>query len=303
MELRQLEHFVAVAEERSFTRAARRVNIVQSGLSMAIRSLEREVGADLFIRSSRRVVLTPAGRALLPAARRALAAMRDAREAVTGTERLLRGTLAVGSAPALPPAVDLPVVLACFRGQYPNVGLRVRQGSAPELLGAVRAGALDLGLIAWTGPAPRGVTAVPIARSPMVLVCAASHRFATRRRVAVADLRDERFVDFHRDWTIRVLADRIRAAAGIEHVPSIVVNDVPFLLGFVEQGLGVALVPRVVSRFPAQVRYVSLTPRQPEWQLVAAFAGSRPSGAAARALLGMLPRPGVANGTAGLSRR
>jgi len=111
--------------------------------------------------------------------------------------------------------------------------------------------------------------------------------------VDVAELRDERFIDCHRDWTIRHLADRILAAAGIERVPSIVVNDVPFLLGFVEHGLGVALVPRAVSRFPAQVRYVALRPRQPQWRLVAAFAGDRPSGAAVRALLGMLPRPRV----------
>ena len=293
MEVRQLEQFVAVAEEHSFTRAARRVNIVQSGLSMAIRTLERELGAALFVRGPKRVTLTPAGRALLPAARRALVAVRDAREVVVETERLLRGTLSIGSAPALPTLVDLPVVLAQFRSEYPNVGLRVRQGSAPEVMEAVRSGALDLGLIAWTDLVPHGVTAVPIASSPMVLVCATSHRFATRRRVAVTELRDESFVDCHRDWTIRVLADRILAAAGIEHVPSIVVNDVPFLLGFVEHGLGVALVPRVVSRFPAQVRYVSLSPRQPRWQLVVAFAGSRPSGAAARALLGMLPRRGV----------
>jgi hypothetical protein len=115
---------------------------------------------------------------------------------------------------------------------------------------------------------------------------------ARRRRVAVADLRDERFVDCHRDWTIRVIADRILAAAGIEHVPSIVVNDVPFLLGFVEQGLGVALVPRVVSRFPAR----AVRQAQPETAGVAARRGVRPSGAAARALLGMLPRPGVADG-------
>ena len=293
MEVRQLEHFVAVAEERSFTRAARRVHIVQSGLSMAIRTLEREVGAALFVRGPRLVTLTPAGRALLPPARRAIEAVRDAREAVAGTERLLRGTLSIGSAPALPTVVDLPVILARFRRDHPNVGLRVRQGSAPDLMEAVRSGALDVGLIAWIGPGPKGVTTVPIARSPMVLVCATSHRLAKRRRVAVASLRGECFVDCHREWTIRVLADRILAEAGIEHVPSIVVNDVPFLLGFVEHGLGVALVPHVLSRFPAQVRYLDLTPRQPQWQLVAAFAGDNPSGAAARALLEMLPRPAV----------
>jgi DNA-binding transcriptional LysR family regulator len=293
MEVRQLEQFVAVAEEHSFTRAARRVNIVQSGLSMAIRTLERELGGALFVRGPKRLTLTPAGRALLPAARRALVAVRDAREVVIETERLLRGTLSIGSAPALPTVVDLPVVLARFRSEYPNVALRVRQGTAPEVMEAVRSGVLDVGLIAWTEPAPAGVTAMPMARSSMVLVCATSHRLARRRQVAVAELRDETFVDFHRDWTIRRIADRILAAAGIERVPSIVVNDVPFLLGFVEHGLGVALVPRVVSRFPAQVRYVALRPRQPQWRLVAAFAGDRPSGAAARAFVGMLPRQEV----------
>ena len=293
MEVRQLEQFVAVAEESSFTRAARRMNIVQSGLSMAIRNLEREVGAALFVRGPRRLALAPAGRALLPAARRAIAAVRDAREAVVETEGLLRGTLSIGTAPALPTIVDLPIILARFRSQHPKVGLRVRQGSAPELMEAVRSGALDVGLIAWTGALPAGVTALPIARSPIVLVCAKSHPLATRRRVAVTELRGEQFVDCHPDWTIRVIADRILAAAGIEHLPSIVVNDVPFLLGFVEHGLGVALVPRVISRFPAQVRYISLSPRQPDWHLVAAFAGDRPAGAAARALLEMLPRPRV----------
>jgi DNA-binding transcriptional LysR family regulator len=290
MEVRQLEQFVAVAEEHSFTRAARRVNIVQSGLSMAIRTLERELGGALFVRGPKRLTLTPAGRALLPAARRALVALRDAREVVVETERLLRGTLSIGSAPALPTVVDLPVILARFRSEYPNVVLRVRQGSAPEVMEDVRSGALDVGLIAWTGPAPPGVTAMPLARSPMVLVCATSHRFAIRRRVAVAELRDESFVDCHRDWTIRRIADQILAAAGIQRVSSIVVNDLPFLLGFVEHGLGVALVPRVVSRFPAKVRYVALTPKQPQWRLVAAFAGDCPAGAAARALLGMFPQ-------------
>src|SRR5215510_4981374 len=93
MELRQLEHFVAVAEERSFTKAAHRTNIVQSGLSMSIRALEIEVGTKLFDRSARGVLLTPAGEAMLPAARRAIAAVDSARVSVGAAQGLLRGTL------------------------------------------------------------------------------------------------------------------------------------------------------------------------------------------------------------------
>jgi DNA-binding transcriptional LysR family regulator len=290
MELRQLEHFVAVAEAHSFTAAARRAHIVQSGLSMSIRALERELGAELFVRGPRGVALTAAGRELVPAARRALAAVRDAREVVAQTEGLLRGTLSIGSAPALPAVVDLAAILGRFRGAYPRVRIRVREDSAVALFDGVRSGTLDLGLMAWPGDPPRDVASVPIARSSMMLVCGASHPLATRRSVAVAELGGEEFVDFSRDWTIRAIVDRIFAAAGIERETAIVVNDVPFLLRFVEHGLGIALVPRVLSRFPARVRYVALGGRQPRWHLVAAFAGDRPAGAAVRALLAMLPR-------------
>ena len=93
MDLRQLEHFLAVAEEQHFTRAARRVNIVQSGLSASIRALEEELGAPLFIRSTRRVDLTAAGRVLAEEARRVLAAAQGARDAVAAVQGLAPGAV------------------------------------------------------------------------------------------------------------------------------------------------------------------------------------------------------------------
>ena len=96
MELRQLTHFLAVAEANHFTRAATRVHLTQSSLSSSIRALERELGTDLFVRSTRRVELTEAGRALLPAARRAVSAAEDGLDAVAGVRGLVRGQLAIG---------------------------------------------------------------------------------------------------------------------------------------------------------------------------------------------------------------
>src|SRR5580658_4103475 len=96
MELRQLDAFVAVAEERSFTRAAARLYLAQSGLSATIRSLERELHAPLFVRSTRRVELSPAGTILLPEARRTLASARAAKDAVAAVEDVQRGTLTLG---------------------------------------------------------------------------------------------------------------------------------------------------------------------------------------------------------------
>src|SRR5258706_2856591 len=114
MELRQLEYFLAVGEERHFTRAAQRVHIVQSGLSASVHALERELGAPLFIRTTRHVELTEEGRALVGEARAVLAAADRARDAVAGVRGLLRGRLSVGTIQALP-VVDLPELLGRFR--------------------------------------------------------------------------------------------------------------------------------------------------------------------------------------------
>ncbi len=97
-----MAHFLAVAETSHFTRAASRVHLTQSSLSSSIRSLERELGSDLFVRSTRRVELTDAGRALLPAARRAVAAAEDGLDAVAGVRGLVRGHLAIGVVQARP---------------------------------------------------------------------------------------------------------------------------------------------------------------------------------------------------------
>lgn len=113
MELRQLEYFIAVAEERNFTRAAGRLHIVQSAVSAAIKSLERELGTPLFERTSKHVALTDAGAALLPKARGTLDAVRDARDAVDEVRGGLRGTLRIGTLNSVA-VIDVPVVLGAF---------------------------------------------------------------------------------------------------------------------------------------------------------------------------------------------
>jgi DNA-binding transcriptional LysR family regulator len=154
VQLRQLDHFVAAAEERHFTRAAQRLHIVQSGLSASIRALARELGAALFVRTTRRVTLTPAGHALLPQARRTLAAARAATDAVAAVQGLLRGTLAVGTMQILPPTVDLVAVLGRFHAAHPGVELHLRHAGTGTLLEQVAAGTLDLALVAPVGRPP-----------------------------------------------------------------------------------------------------------------------------------------------------
>ena len=287
MELRQLEHFVAAAEERHFTRAARRLHIVQSGLSASIRALERELGAALFVRSTRRVELTQAGLALLPEARRTLAAAAAAGDAVAAVQGLLRGTLAVGTMQILPPAVDLVAVLGRFHAAHPGVELRLRQ--AGTLLEEVAAGALDLALVAPVGRPPRGLVVRRLASDPLLVACAPAHPLASRGQLDLADLAGEPFVDFQPDWGLRMLVDQQLAAAGLDRHTALEVNDLPTLLELVAHGLGVALVPEVVTGHPAEVRYLPLRPPAPTFEVAVATVGDPPASQAARVLLAMLP--------------
>ena len=289
LELRHLEHFLAVAEERHFGRAARRVHIVQSGLSSSIHSLERELGARLFVRSTRRVELTQAGRALLPEARRALEATRRAREAVDAVQGLLRGTLAIGIMQLVDP-VDLPTLLGGFRVRHPGVDLRLRQAGAAVLVEEVRTGSLDLAFAAVPRGQLRGVDARTLADEPTVVACATWHPLATRGQVRLRDLREETFVEFPPDWGVRIAADRAFAAAGLQRHSAFELNDVRTLLELVANGLGIAIVPRWASRYGLPVTLLPIAGRAPRWELHLVTGADDRVSAAARALVELLPQ-------------
>ncbi|GAB2996870.1 LysR family transcriptional regulator [Saccharothrix stipae] len=256
MELRQLEYFVAVAEECHFTRAARRMHVAQSGLSASIRALEVELGAPLFVRSTRQVELTQAGRALLVEARRVLGTIDAARDAVAAVQGLLRGTLAVGSIQCLH-AVHLPAVLARFHELHPGVELRLRQAGSGELVDLVRAGRLDLAFVT-SGPAGDDLGVSTLSSEPLVLACAPELPFAERESVRLAELAGQPFVDFNPDWGTRDDVDRALATAGVDRKVAVEVNDVHSLLDFVGFGLGVALVPASFAAKQTRARFVEL---------------------------------------------
>ena len=150
MELRQLEYFVAVAGERSFTRAAQRLHVVQSAVSAAITALEKDLHVVLLERNARRVQLTEAGEALLPEAQAVLDAALAARNAVEGLSRGLRGTLRVGMLADLG-IMDLPGLARDFRNRYPGVELQLRDAPA----GSAGCSALCPATTStWRSPAP-----------------------------------------------------------------------------------------------------------------------------------------------------
>lgn len=146
MELQQLRYVLAVAEERSFTRAAERCHIVQSAMSHQIKALEREIGMRLFARTSRRVDLTAAGEAFLPSAQASVEAAERAIVDASAATGELRGTLTIGVIPTVT-AIDIPAALRRFRRKHPAVRVRLRGGGSDEFMAAIAAGTMDVAVL------------------------------------------------------------------------------------------------------------------------------------------------------------
>jgi DNA-binding transcriptional LysR family regulator len=240
MELRHLENFVAVAEERSFTKAANRVHLVQSALSVSIQSLERELATRLFARTTHQVALTDAGQALLPEARRTLEAAAAARSAVAEVNEGMRGTLRLGLMQSLT-LVDVAGLILRFHRERPLVTIRPRPatGGSASLAEEVGRGTLDVAFIATGGPSVRNVSVRALAAEPLVLVCPTDHHLAHRKVVTPEVIREETFVEFTPGWGIRTAVDRLFASARIERSIALEVPDVSTFSALVRAGLGV----------------------------------------------------------------
>ncbi|MDQ1576207.1 MAG: hypothetical protein QOH55_1357 [Microbacteriaceae bacterium] len=272
MELRQLEHFVTVAEERHFTRAADLLQISQSGLSASIRALEQELGTSLFTRSTRRVELTTAGQALLADSRRTLASAIAAQNAVAAVRGLVRGRLTVGAEPCLG-SIDIPAELARFRTANHGVEVRLRYAGSAELVESLTSGRADLALVVATGPTPPGVRLHVLHTQKLVVLCHPEHPFASREEVDLESLRGEPLVGFQPGWGAQVLSRRAFAAAGMDYRAAMEVNDVHPLLDLVGFNLGVAIVPESFAlKRPDRLRTIALPATLPEWTVAVAVA-------------------------------
>ncbi|MFC7546247.1 LysR family transcriptional regulator [Plantactinospora sp. GCM10030261] len=239
MEIRQLEYLVAVAEEASFTRAAQRVRISQSGVSAQVRQLERELGASLFDRSARTVTLTVAGKAALEHARAALAATEAMRQAVAEVTGVLRGRLTVGMVTGctVAPLFD---ALAAFHRAHPGVLLTLREDQSDRLVEGVRAGTIDLALIGTADP-PADLNAVTVLSEPLVALTRPEHPLAGHPAVALADLAGQPLVCMPAGTGIRTVLDRICAAGGVRAEVLLEASAADAVADLAARGLGVAI--------------------------------------------------------------
>lgn len=311
MDLRQLDHFVAVAEEHNFTRAAQRVHIVQSALSTSIRSLEEELGTPLFTRNPRKVALTPAGEVMLERARRLLRDVREVREAVAGVDGLLSGTLAVctGLIQCVNPYVELIDLLGRFHREYPGVYIRLRQFPTEPSLDELRADRAELALVIPPTPMPVGFGAHCIARDQLTFVCCHTHPLSGRKTVDAVELCNEIFIDLTRQWAHRRLVDEYCRSVALNRRISCEVNELATLFDLVQARIGTALVlRRLAEQYHQHLSIVDLSPAPPQTEYSAIFrvdrnTGARLLSAAGRAFLAMIEQPEAAEATKKKAKR
>ncbi|MFE0133206.1 LysR family transcriptional regulator [Streptomyces sp. NPDC059037] len=246
MQFQQLLYFVAVAETRHFTRAAEQVHVSQPSLSQQVRALEKELGAELFSRARGNIALTDAGEALLPLARRILADADTARIEVQELAQLRRGRIRLGATPSVCTGL-LPEVLRAFHDRHPGIQLLLEEGGSHDLVRELARGALDLALVVLPLPSPSpALTTVELLREDLVVVSSPDAP-GLGKTVRVADLERHRLVMFRHGYDLRELTVAACRAEGFEPDFAVEGGEMDAVLGFVQAGLGVAVVPRMVA--------------------------------------------------------
>jgi DNA-binding transcriptional LysR family regulator len=274
LELRHLQHLIAVADESSFTKAARRVHTVQSGISTSIKELEEELGTRLFERTTRRVALTESGKVFIAHARASLAAMEEGIQAVREQDGIVRGRLRIGVLQSLNPYLDMPLVLKKIRVEQPQVEIEVRSTTAEAVPEMVRSGELDLSFHTLFGNAtPPGLQVIPFIEDTLVAICAREYSLGSRGKVSMEMLAKEDFVDLIPERATRKLIDREFMMRDLRRRTVIEVGDAQTEVQFVSRGLGVAIVPSVLARaYPesATLKTLTISDSQPaitKWRL------------------------------------
>ncbi|MGI9036716.1 MAG: LysR family transcriptional regulator [Pyrinomonadaceae bacterium] len=244
MDINQLEVLVAVAQEKSFSRAAEILNRTQPAVSQAIQRLEKEIGEKLFDRSSKDGTLTAAGDVLLEYAKQMLNLRQTARAAVKELRNLHTGKVTL-SANEHTVFYLLPVI-AEFRRRYPLVKVEVRRGVASRTPIEVMAREVELGVISFK-PTDESVKSLPVFTDELALVVSPKHRLANKKSVSVKELGQECFIAHNAPSPYR---QKVIETFEKYRTPLNIGVELPALeaiKGLVKLNVGVALVPKLTA--------------------------------------------------------
>jgi len=257
---RHLRAIVGLARSGKFVAAASELGMSQPSLSRLIQQAESELGAVLFVRATRRVSQTAAGRAFVPVAERLLGELLHQSRAIRELDGGVRGQLIVASLMSIAHHV-VPATLVAFRKRRPGIFVQVREGIASGVLEDVRAGLADVGI----GAVPEGHREIVVqstVEEPCCLVLPRRHKLKEHGSVRLADLAEEPMISMPPDSGLRRVLDTLAAAQGVALKHSVITSQFASLFDFVTQGLGVAIVP-LSALPPAFERRVVTRPLRP----------------------------------------
>lgn len=265
MELRQLEYFLAVAEHANFTRAAEALHVAQPWVSAQVRRLERELGNELFDRSSRVLRLTEFGKTLLPLAGAALGTVGEIRSAADAVAGVLAGQLSIGTVPHSLPL--LAEALAVFRKAHPAVAVTLTEARSDQLATAVLERQLHMAVMGWVAPPPPQLREQIVAKENIVALVHRDDPLAARDSVALAELRNRALISHPQGCEIRETLDQACLATGF--TPRIVfeTSSADMMRHLVAHDLGVAVTPKLAPDQLGGLRQIDLSDRTMSGQL------------------------------------
>ena len=287
--LRQLQYVVAVADTLGFHRAAARCHVSQPSLSAQVKQLEDVLGVAIFERDRRRVLVTPAGEAVVARARRALREVEDLVATVAHLRDPLAGPVRLGVIPTIAPYA-LPEVVPSVHAAYPALKLIFREEKTESVVAGLRAGTLDLGLVALEADLGELEHAV-VAVDPFVAALPSEHRLAKKKTVTEDDLDGETVLLLDDGHCLRSQALAVCTRAGAEE-SELRATSLSTLAQMVSGGAGVTLLPAIAV--PVENRRGTLEIRKlrpvPSRTLVVVWRPGSPFAAAGQALAGVLKK-------------
>ena len=242
MEIRQLRAFIAIAESGTFTAGAVRVHVTQAAISMQIRQLETEIGARVFVRAPRHVILTEAGEQLLHRARQILREHDAALEEIAELAGAERGRLRIGSASAMVLTDQLPRILKELRNQHPRAEISVTSGTSESLVEQIVAGELDIAFVSLPVDV-RGVQTERLSEDQLVAIASPRHKLAKQKTISAYTLAGERLILGERGGNTRRLIDQFFAQAGVTLKIAMELSRQAAIRRMVEEDMGVGIVP------------------------------------------------------------
>ncbi|WP_445489174.1 LysR family transcriptional regulator [Niallia sp. 03133] len=266
MEIKHLLYFIEVTRTGSFTQAANQLYITQPAISRIIKSLETEMGVSLFIRSRKKLALTEAGRVLYKHAQVFDKQFQLLKAEMDNVKSLKKGHIRIGL-PSIVNSFFFSQLIASFHKEYPEITFQLVEDGSKRIEEKVLDDKLDLGVVVVSGHHDL-LDYYSFVKEELKLIVPPSHRFANKQMVSLAELKNEFFIMFNQDFSLR---DRIIAACNNEGFePSIIseTSQLDFIQEMVASNLGITLLPESTSAdLTADVRAINLSNPKIDWNL------------------------------------